>query len=90
MPVVLDVRLGGFRRVMRGVVKMALRRMSVMGCRFVVSGLVMPGRLAMMLCCAIVVLRCLGVMLCRLLGHVSSRVKNELTRGGYSSMMKAA
>jgi len=78
----LDVRLGSFRGVLRSNMKMPLRRMSVMGGRFVVPRLVVPGRFAMMLCRVVVMFRCFAVMLCRLFGHASSRVRSDRTDAG--------
>jgi hypothetical protein len=61
----LNVQLGRLRRVMRGMVQMALRSVRVMGRCFMVVSFVM--------CCgfAMVPSRML-MMFCRLLGHESS------------------
>jgi hypothetical protein len=82
MAVMLDVRLGSFRGVMRGMMKMPLRRMSVVGGRFVVPSFVMLGRFAMMLCRVVVMLRRFGVVLRCLLGHMSSLVRSGQTDAG--------
>jgi hypothetical protein len=67
--VVFDVKLCRFRRVMGCVVRVALRRVRVVGGRFVVALLVVPRRVPMVLGRELVVLGSLVVMLRRLLGH---------------------
>jgi len=54
------------------VVPVTLGGVSVVGRRLVITGFVMPGGLAMVASCMFVVLGCLIMMFCRLLGHVSS------------------
>jgi hypothetical protein len=68
----LNVQLGRLRRVMRGMVQMALRSVRVMGRCFMVVSFVMccgfamvPSRMLMMFCRLV-------MMFCRLLGHESS------------------
>jgi hypothetical protein len=68
----LDVQLGSFLGVMRGMVRVALRRVRVVGrlvmvARFVVRrGFAMvPSRVFVMFCCFV-------MMFCCLLGHKSS------------------
>jgi hypothetical protein len=72
LAVMLGVVLGGLGCVMRGVVKVALSGVGVMGCRLVVTSFVVLGRFAMMTGGVVVVFRCLEMVLCCLLGHVSS------------------
>jgi hypothetical protein len=61
--------LRSFGRVMRGMVQMSLRRMGVMGCRFVVASFVVSGGLAMMPRRVLMMLGCFMVVLRCLLGH---------------------
>jgi hypothetical protein len=70
--VMLDVLLGGFCSVVSGVMKMALRGVSVVGGGLVIAGFVMHGSFAMMTSCVFVVFSCFGVMFRRLLRHLSS------------------
>ncbi len=67
-----DVLLGRFRGVMRSVMEVALSRVGVVRRGLVIAGFVMFGGLAMMSSGVLVVLGCLGMMFCCLLGHVSS------------------
>jgi hypothetical protein len=69
MPVMLHMALRRFRRVMRGVVQMALRRMGMMRGRFVVPLLVVLRGFTVMSSCVLVVLGCLRVMFRCLLRH---------------------
>ena len=80
LPVMLRVILGGFRGVVQGMVKVALSGVGVVGCGLVVTRFVMLGRFAMMPCSVLVMFGCLDVMLCCLLGHVSS---SNLGLGGH-------
>jgi hypothetical protein len=68
-PVMLDVVLRCFCRVMRGVVKVPLSRMRVVRRRLVIAFFVVRCRFAMMTRRVFVVFRCLMMMLCRLLRH---------------------
>jgi hypothetical protein len=72
VPVFLDVQLGSFRRVVRGMMQVTLRRVRVMSGLLMVPGFVVrsgfamvPRRVVMMFCR-------LAVMLCSLLGQMSS------------------
>jgi hypothetical protein len=67
----LGMLLGGFGGVMRGVMKMPLSRVGVMGRSLVIAGFVMPCSFAVMTSRVFVVFGCLGVVLGCLLGHVS-------------------
>jgi hypothetical protein len=71
-PVMLDVVLCRFRRVMRRVVRMPLRGVCVVRGGLVVALFMVCCRFAMMTRRVFVVLRCLMMMLCRLLRHSSS------------------
>jgi len=71
--VVLYVTLCSFRRVMHGVLVMAMRRMRVVSRSLMVAAVVMIRRVAMMLRSVLVVLGRLAMMGCRFLGHSSSR-----------------
>ena len=66
----LHVALGCFRRVMHGVLVMAMRRMRVVSRSFVVAAVVMISRMAMVLRCVLVVLGCLPMMGCGFLRHI--------------------
>jgi hypothetical protein len=68
----LDVLLCRLGSVVRGMVKVALSGMSVMGRHFVIACFVMLCGFAMMASCMFVVFGRLVMMFCRLLGHVSS------------------
>jgi hypothetical protein len=68
----LDVVLRRFRRVMRGMVQVALRGVRVVRGGFVVALFVVCCRFAMVARRVFVVFRCLMMMLCRLLRHSSS------------------
>ena len=69
VPVVLDVELGRFRRVMSGVMGVPVRRVSVVSRRLVIAGFVVPGGFAMVVCRLLVVLCCLMMMARCLFGH---------------------
>jgi len=66
------VMLGGFGGVMRGVVKMAVSRVSVMGGNVVIAGLIVLGGLAVMSRGVFMMLSGLAMMLDRMGGHGSS------------------
>jgi hypothetical protein len=68
----LDVQLGCFRCVMRGMVQMALRGVGVVRCRFMVVSFVMCCRFAMVPSRMVMMFGRFVVMFCRLLGHESS------------------
>lgn len=68
----LNMLLGGFRSVMRGVVEVALGRVCMVRSGFVVAAFVMPGGLAVMSSGVLVMLGCLMMMLGCFLGHVFS------------------
>jgi hypothetical protein len=66
VPMVLHVQFGGFGGVMGGMVQVSLRGVRVVSRCVVVAFFMMPGRLAMVvrrqlmvLCCLVMVLRCL-------------------------------
>jgi hypothetical protein len=80
--VVLDVKFGGFRRVMRGVMQMALRAVSMMRGGFVIAVLVVAGGFAMVSRGVLVVLGGFVMMLCGVLRHGCSPVR---LRGGDSN-----
>ena len=71
-PVVLDVVLRRFRCVVRRVMGVALSGVRVVRGRLVVALFVVRCRCAVVACCVFVVIRCLMMMLCRLLRHSSS------------------
>ena len=73
----LDVRLGGLGRVMRGVLVMPLRGVSVMGGGLVVALLVVVRGRAMMSRGVLVMFRRLAMMGCCFLGHDSSFAVSE-------------
>ncbi len=77
--VMLDVRLGRFCAVMRGMMKMTLRGMSVVRGRFVIPCLMVLGRFAMMPRRVLVMFRRFDMMLCRLLGHKFSLMRSGRT-----------
>ena len=66
------VMLGGFGGVMRGVVKMAVSSVSVMGGNMVIAGLIVLGGLAVMSRGVFMMLSGLAMMLDRMGGHGSS------------------
>jgi hypothetical protein len=66
------VVLGGFGGVMRGVVKMAVSSVSMMGGNVVIAGLIVLGGLAMMSRGVFMMLSGLAMMLDRMSGHGSS------------------
>jgi len=68
----LDVQLRRFRRMVRGVMKMALGGVRVVSCRLMIACFVVRCRLAVMTRCVFMVFGCEIMVLCRLLGHVSS------------------
>ncbi len=63
------VHLGGVLSMLRGMKSMALCRMSMVCRLFMVPGLVILGRFAVMQCCARVVIRGMLVVFSRFLGH---------------------
>ncbi len=75
--VMFHVTLSGFRRVMHGVLVMAMRRMRVVSRSFVIAALVMFRRVSMMLGGVLVVLGRLAMMRSRFLGHDSSCVSSD-------------
>jgi hypothetical protein len=77
----LDVQLGRLRRMVRGVVLVALGSVSVVRGCFVVAGFVVPRGLAMMSSCVLVVFGCLVMVFCRLFGHPSSLEFREFSLG---------
>jgi hypothetical protein len=81
LPVMLDVQLGRLRRMVRGVVLVALGSVSVVRGCFVVAGFVVPRSLAMMSSCVLVVFGCLVMVFCRLFGHLSSLEFREFSLG---------
>jgi hypothetical protein len=64
LAVVLDVRLGGFRRVMHGVLMMAMCQMRVVPSGFVIALFVMLGGFLMVPCGVLVMFCCLVMMFC--------------------------
>lgn len=68
--VLLGVRLGGFRRVMHGVVVMAVSGVGVMRGEMMVSGFMVLGGFAVVASCVFVMFGGFVVMLGCLLGHV--------------------
>lgn len=64
LAVVLDVRLGGFRRVMHGVLMVAVRQVRVMPSRFVSALFVMLCGFLMVTRGVLVMLGCLVMMFC--------------------------
>jgi hypothetical protein len=72
LAVMLDVLLGRFGGVVRGVMQVALSGVSVVSRSFVVTGFVMPGRFTVMPSGMLVVLCRADMVFCRLFGHVSS------------------
>jgi hypothetical protein len=68
----LSVRLGSFRGVVCGVMKMPLSGVRVVRGRLVIVGFVVLCGFAMMTGGVFVVIGCFDVMLCCLLGHGSS------------------
>lgn len=70
--VVFHVALGRFGRMMLGVLMMPMRGVRVMRRGFMIARLVVIRRVPMMLRRVLVVLGCLAMMFCRLLGHGSS------------------
>jgi hypothetical protein len=77
VPVMFHVKLGRFRRVMRGVVQMSLSRVGVMRGRFVIPRFVMLGGFTMMMGRVFVVFRRFLMMLRRLFGHDSSSTNHR-------------
>ena len=73
MAVVFHVALRRFGRVMQGVEMMPMRRMRVMSRGLVMAALVVLRRVPMMLCRVLVVLGCLSMMRCGFSGHDSSQ-----------------
>ena len=69
--VVFDVKLGSFGGVMRGVVRVTVCGVGVVGGRFVVPCFVMFRCFPVMLRCVFVMLGCLMMVLCCLFGHGS-------------------
>jgi hypothetical protein len=69
---VFRVQLGRFRSMMRSMMGVAMRGVSVMRSGLMITGFVMPCGLAMMPGCVFVVLGCLMMMFCRFFGHLSS------------------
>ena len=59
LPVMLDVRFGGFRRVMHGVLVMPVRQVCVVGGRLVIALFVMLGGFLVVPCGVLVMLCCL-------------------------------
>lgn len=68
----LGVLLCRFRRVMRSMVEVTLRRMRVVRCHFVVAFFVVRRCFAVVARRVFVMFRCFVVMFCRLLRHRSS------------------
>ena len=64
LAVVLDVRLGGFRRMMHGVLMMALRDVCVVPGGFVITFFVMLCGFLVVTCGVLVMLGCLVMMFC--------------------------
>jgi len=70
--VVLGVKFGGFAGVMRGVVMMPVGDMRVMSGEMMIPRFVVARGFAVMMSGTFMMLGCLTVMLCCLLGHASS------------------
>jgi hypothetical protein len=70
--VMFSVGLCSFGGVMRGVMKVPLCRMGMMGCCFIASGFVVLCSFAMMAGCVVMVFGSFVVMFGSLLGHLSS------------------
>jgi hypothetical protein len=91
----LGVRLGGFRGMVRGVMKMPLGGVRVVRGRLVVSGFVVLCGFFMVTRRVLVVLGGLLMVLCCLLGHKSSLrlnsrvLREECSLGGYSQVRTA-
>jgi hypothetical protein len=88
----LGVNLGRFRRVVHGVVMMAIGSVGMMSGEMMIAGVVMARGFAMMPCRVLVVLRCFAMMLGCLLRHgfllQKCQVGGELrlNRIGYEKM----
>jgi hypothetical protein len=80
----LGVGLGGFRGVVRRVMKMPLGGVRVVRRGLVIIGFVMTCGFTMMTGGVFVVIGCLGMMLCCLFGHRSS-LRFESGCSGYSA-----
>jgi hypothetical protein len=80
----LSVRLGSFRGVMGRVMKMPLGGVGVVRGGLVIIGFVMTCGFTMMTGGVFVMVGCLGMMLCCLLGHRSS-LRFESSCTGYSA-----
>jgi hypothetical protein len=63
----MDLRC--FSSMVSSVMRMSIGCMCVMGCPFVLAGFVMPGGMAVMFRCALVMRGCLVVMLSSLFRH---------------------
>jgi hypothetical protein len=66
----LDVRLGGFARMVHGMLVMAASGMGMMSRCFVIAGFMVPGGFAMMLRRMLVMFGCFVMMLGCVLRHV--------------------
>jgi hypothetical protein len=72
LPMMFRVRLGGLRSMVRGVMQMSLRCMRMVGGQFVISRFMVLRGFAMVSSRMFVVFSCRLMMLCCLLGHLSS------------------
>jgi hypothetical protein len=82
MPVMLDVKLCGFARVMHRVLVMTAGRMGVMRGRLVISFFMVLGGFAVMTGCVLVMFRCFVMMLGCLLGHADLHCAELLGAAG--------
>lgn len=84
----LRMKFCRFRGVMERVLLMPVRRVGVMGCRFVVTGFVVPGGFAMMARRMLMMLRCFVVMLGCLLRHsIPPRARPAADRHGTQRLL---
>jgi hypothetical protein len=65
------VKLGGFCRVVGGMVQVTLRHVSVVSCCFVVVSFMMFGRFVMVPNGMFVMFCCLAMVFCCFLGHIA-------------------
>lgn len=76
MAVMLRMKLCRFGRMVRGMMRVSVRRVCMVRCCFVVARLVMLRGLPVMFRCVLVMLRCFMVVLGGLLRHDSPRLRN--------------
>jgi hypothetical protein len=72
MPVFGRVMLAGLCGVMRGMVQVAFRNLSMVASLFMFAGLMMVSGGLVMFSCVFVVLRCFAMVLRGILGHVKT------------------